>query len=142
MPSSHEIESALLLVSSDNLTLDDQSRTIRFLRPGMEINLGSIGKGYALDRVAVSIRGRIRTALLNAGASSMCAIGAGEGGAGHSGWIVGLRHPRYKNRRMATIKNSRLCRYQPAAAKSSSLSMTASAMATLSIRDPENLLEV
>jgi FAD:protein FMN transferase len=102
VPSAAEIEGARFLVSSDNLLLDDQSRTIRFLRPGMEINLGSIGKGYALDRVAASIRGRIRTALLNAGASSICAIGAG--GAGQSGWVVGLRHPRNKDQRMMQLR--------------------------------------
>ena len=96
VPSADEIESARHLVSSNKLLLDDEARTIRFLRAGMEINLGSIGKGYALDRVAASIRDRVRTALLNAGASSICAIGAG--GVGHQGWIVGLRHPRYKDR--------------------------------------------
>jgi FAD:protein FMN transferase len=102
VPSANEIESARLLVSSNKLLLGDEARTIRFLLAGMEVNLGSIGKGYALDRVAGSIRGRIRTVLLNAGASSICAIGAG--GAGQQGWIIGLRHPRYKDRRMAQLR--------------------------------------
>jgi FAD:protein FMN transferase len=102
VPAADEIESARLLVSFNQLSLDDQSRTIRFFRPGMEINLGSIGKGYALDRVATSIRVRVRTALLNAGASSICAVG--DGGDGHQGWIVGLRHPRYQDRRMAQLR--------------------------------------
>jgi thiamine biosynthesis lipoprotein len=102
VPSFDEIESAQLLVGSDKLLLDDQNRTIRFSRSGVEINLGSIGKGYVLDRVAASIRSRLRTVLLNAGASSMRAIGAG--GAGHSGWIIGLRHPRYKTRRMVQLR--------------------------------------
>ena len=29
---------------------------VRILRPGLEINLGSIGKGYALDRAAAILR--------------------------------------------------------------------------------------
>jgi len=101
LPSPDEIAEARLLVGSVQLLLDDESRTIRFLRSGVEINLGSIGKGYALDRVAASIRHRIRTALLNAGASSISAIGSGD----HSqGWSVGLRHPRHKSERLATLR--------------------------------------
>ena len=100
VPSTAEIEHLRPLVSSDNLLLDDQAGTIRFLRPDTEINLGSIGKGYALDRVAASIRGRIRTALLNAGASSICVIGAGDR---DHGWSVGLRHPCHKDKRLARL---------------------------------------
>jgi thiamine biosynthesis lipoprotein len=102
VPTDAEIRSARLLVGSDKLLLDDEARTIRFVQSGMEVNLGSIGKGYALDQVGASIRARVQTALLNAGASSICAVGAG--GAGHRGWIVGLRHPRYKDRRMAQLR--------------------------------------
>jgi len=100
VPSIDEIESARLLVGGDQLLLDAKARTIRFLRSGMEVNLGSIGKGYALDRVAASMRNRIAIALLNAGASSIRAIG---GGHLDQGWSVGLRHPRDKNQRLATL---------------------------------------
>jgi FAD:protein FMN transferase len=105
IPSTDEIEAARLLVGSSQLLLDDETRTIHFLRTGMEVNLGSIGKGFALDRVASSMRERVPIALLNAGASSFCAIGAGQRS---QGWSVGLRHPRYKNRRLATL-NLRDC---------------------------------
>jgi thiamine biosynthesis lipoprotein len=105
VPSADEIESARDLVSSTRLLLDNEARTIRFLRTGMEVNLGSIGKGYALDRVAASIQGRVGTALLNAGASSIVAIGAGGCDQGRDqGWSVGLRHPRDKNVRLATLR--------------------------------------
>jgi FAD:protein FMN transferase len=102
VPSKDELETARQLVSSDHLVLDDEARTVRFARADVEINLGSIGKGFALDCVADSIRSRVRSALLNAGASSMRAIGAG--GSGQQGWIVGLRHPRYKEKRMAQLR--------------------------------------
>jgi thiamine biosynthesis lipoprotein len=101
VPSTDEIESARLLVNSKQMLLDVETQTVRFLRPGMEVNLGSIGKGFALDRVAASIRDRVRVALLNAGASSISAIGAGNR---DQGWIVGLRHPRRKDERLATLK--------------------------------------
>ena len=102
VPGDKEMESAQSLVGSDKLLLDHESRTIRFAQLGVEINLGSIGKGYALDRVVSLIGNRVQTTLLNAGASSIRAIGSG--GRGHGGWLVGLRHPRYKNKRMALLR--------------------------------------
>jgi thiamine biosynthesis lipoprotein len=99
IPAADELEHARSLVGSDKLLLDDETRTIRFSREGMEINLGSIGKGYALDCVAASMRDRV--ALLNAGASSICAVGAGDRS---EGWSVGLRDPRNKNLRLAKLR--------------------------------------
>ena len=98
IPAAGELQHARSLVGSNALLLDQETRSVRFLWEGMEINLGSIGKGYALDRVAASIRDRIKSALLNAGASSMYAVGGGEG------WSVGLRDPRNKDRRFARLR--------------------------------------
>jgi len=52
VPSDEEQCSALEKSGMRHVVLDPRSESIRFLRPGLEINLGSIGKGYALDRVA------------------------------------------------------------------------------------------
>jgi thiamine biosynthesis lipoprotein len=101
LPDKAEIERALLSVGSDKIELDESARTVHFSKPGVEINLGSIGKGFALDRVASFVSDRIRTALLNAGASSMRAIGAGERS---EGWVVGLRHPRSKLKRLGVLR--------------------------------------
>ena len=95
IPAIEEIERVRSLVGSDKIFLRDES--IRFLREGMEINLGSIGKGYALDRIATSIRGQVASALLNAGASSMYAVG-------NESWSVGLRDPRNKYRRLGRLR--------------------------------------
>ena len=102
VPTDSEIAQARSSTGSDKLLFDHDMRTIRFARPGVEINLGSIGKGYALDRVAALIDTRVRTALLNAGASSLRAIGGGE--QRHGGLEVGLRHPRKKDQRMAVLR--------------------------------------
>lgn len=102
IPGDKEIASAQTFVGREKLLLNNESLTIRFAQPGVEINLGSIGKGYALDRVVSLISNRVHSTLLNAGASSIRAIGSGERGSG--GWSVGLRHPRYKNRRMALLR--------------------------------------
>jgi thiamine biosynthesis lipoprotein len=102
IPEADELEQARQLVGSDKLLLDHKSRTIRFERAGVEINLGSIGKGYALDRIAAQIGSRVQTALLSAGSSSIRAIGSGD--RRQSGWIVGVRHPRDKARRLAVFR--------------------------------------
>ncbi len=99
IPEPEEIEEARALVGEDKLLFDHKSRSIRFARPGVEINLGSVGKGYALDRVAATMRRRVRAALLSAGSSSMRAIGGGR-----DGWTVGVRHPADKERRLAIVR--------------------------------------
>ena len=102
IPTPDEIERARVVVGSAKLWLDTESSTVRFACPGVEINLGSIGKGYALDRCAVLLRDRVRTALLSAGSSSLRAVGSGE--RGQQGWTVGVRHPRDKRRRLAIVR--------------------------------------
>ena len=101
LPSQTEIDQAMSVVGSDKLLLDETKRTVRFAREGMAINLGSIGKGYALDSAADLMSTRVSTALLNAGSSSMRAVGKGEDG---NGWLVGLRNPRSKLRRLGVLR--------------------------------------
>lgn len=86
-----------------NVLLDSKNRMVRFLKPGVEINFGSIGKGYALDQAAERMRTHgIRNALLHGGHSSVCAIGTGpERG---RGWPVGIRHPWKPDQRLATVR--------------------------------------
>lgn len=66
----------------------DQS--IRFLKPGVRINLGGIAKGYAVEQGARLLLDRgIRHAIVTAGGDSRL-IGDRRG----QPWIVGIRHPR------------------------------------------------
>jgi len=103
IPAPDEIEEAKALVGGDKLLFDYESRAIRFAHPGVEINLGSIGKGYALDRIVATMGER--AALLSAGSSSIRAIGGGDNGRnGHDSWTVGVRHPRDKERRLAVVR--------------------------------------
>jgi len=90
------------MIGTDNLSLDLEAQTIQFRRPGMEINFGSIGKGYALDRMAVLMRSHIQSALLSAGSSSLLAVGNGERRQG--GWKVGIRHPVRRDKRIAVLR--------------------------------------
>jgi len=71
---------------SQHVRVDDEARTIRFDRSGVELNLGSIGKGYAVQRMGALLRARgVRHALVSAAASSILAIG-GRG----EGWSIDL----------------------------------------------------
>ena len=101
VPAAAEIDAAKTAVGSDKLILDGEALTVRFARAGVEINLGSIGKGYALDRMKALLRRRVKTALVNAGASSFCAIGGGRDG---RGWEIGVRHPRRQDWRLAVLR--------------------------------------
>ena len=102
IPEAEEIDAARSCVGTEKLALDRASREIRFERDGLEINLGSIGKGYALDRAAAKMRRHVKSALLSAGFSSMLAIG--KGGPRHVGWLVGVRHPLQKTKRLAVLR--------------------------------------
>lgn len=77
-----------------HLILDADGSTIAFDRPGVTINLGSIGKGYAIDRAVEVIRDHWwpSTALVHGGRSSLYALGAPPGRFGGR-WQVALRNP-------------------------------------------------
>ncbi len=98
LPSNSEIENARSLVGSEKLLLQTASSTVQFNQPGVEINLGSIGKGYALDVVSAHFKRSNEPALLSAGASSFLATGS------ERAWLVGVRHPRAKQKRLASVR--------------------------------------
>jgi thiamine biosynthesis lipoprotein len=104
VPSDAERAAALERVGMRHVVLDPETRSVRFLRPGLEINLGSIGKGYALDRAAAILRDRwnLPQALLHGGHSSVYAIGTEPGD--QRGWAVGLSHPWEPGRRIALLR--------------------------------------
>jgi thiamine biosynthesis lipoprotein len=103
IPSEDDLRAALQCVGSQHVTLDVAKRTIRFERPGVELNLGAIGKGYALDRAAelLSAEG-VHDFLLHGGQSSVLARGAHAGRS--DGWSVGLADPLRPDRRLAEIR--------------------------------------
>jgi thiamine biosynthesis lipoprotein len=86
LPDTAALNDARSRVGFNHVCLDAGSRTVRFTRAGLELNLGAIGKGYALDRVAETMRrGGAAHALMSAGRSSMLAIGGRR-----AGWFVEL----------------------------------------------------
>lgn len=99
LPAPEEIASARARVGMEAVELDAERRTVRFLRPGMELNVGSIGKGYALARVAELLRERgVRHALVSAAGSSVLALGGRE-----DGWLVDVRSRQVQRPRLARL---------------------------------------
>src|SRR5262249_61506626 len=86
-----------------NVLLGRQGRTVGFRVPGVEIHLGSIGKGYALDEAAGLMRQQcnVSSALLHGGHSSVLAVGGQPGR--DRGWEVGLTHPWEPDRRLGVV---------------------------------------
>lgn len=93
IPTGAELNAAMTRTGFRHVILDAETCEVRFTRPGVELNLGAVGKGYALDRAAELLRAEfgIRSALLHAGGSSVRAVGVPPNDL--RGWKVAVRHP-------------------------------------------------
>jgi FAD:protein FMN transferase len=95
-------------IGFQHVVLDAERATVSYLRRGLEINLGSIGKGYGLDRAAQLAN--TPNMLLHGGHSSVLALG--DEMPNQRGWTIGLTDPQrpecrrgllhLRNRGMAT----------------------------------------
>jgi thiamine biosynthesis lipoprotein len=98
-PTEAEIAAALPAINWRHVVVDRQASTVRFLKPGMRIDLGGIAKGYAVDRCIGLLRERgITSASVSAGGDSRL-LGDRRG----RPWIVGIRHPDDRERVIARI---------------------------------------
>lgn len=101
-PTTRELERVRARVGYALLILDDEKKTISFAKPGVEVDLGGIAKGYAIDRaVEILRRYGITSALLSAGESTIYALGAPPGKAF---WSVSLRDPKHPQKMMAVLR--------------------------------------
>ena len=91
VPSQVELLDVLKRTGFHHVKLDSETRSIRFDEPGIELDLGAIGKGYAVDRVIEILRENgIDCALVSSGTSSIYALGAPPG---QKGWEISICHP-------------------------------------------------
>jgi thiamine biosynthesis lipoprotein len=102
VPSVAERTAAMSQTGMRHVILDARVRAVSYLRQGLEINLGGIGKGYALDRAAEVMRNRgVSVGMLHGGMSSVLALGAPPNEA--RGWLVSLRHPWAEGRSLGEV---------------------------------------
>ena len=88
-PTDEQIRGALPGVNFRHLHLDAAMHSVRFERAGMRIDLGGIGKGYAVDRgIGILQSLGVAHAEVTAGGDARI-IGDHMG----KPWIVGIRHP-------------------------------------------------
>lgn len=101
LPTTDELAAGLELVGMSRVEFDESRNAIRFPRAGMQFNLGSIGKGYALDRAAeVLADGGVDEYLLHGGKSSLLGRGTHNG---LPGWPIGISNPLFPEKTLATI---------------------------------------
>jgi thiamine biosynthesis lipoprotein len=90
LPDQKLLQAALGRVGYEKLELY-AGREAQLRVAGMNIDLGGIGKGYAVDRAAAKLKAAgIRSALINFGGSSMLALGAPPA---QRGWRIALQTP-------------------------------------------------
>ncbi|NDC54388.1 MAG: FAD:protein FMN transferase [Planctomycetia bacterium] len=104
-PSATALAAARERSGLDLVEFDEAAGRVRFRRQGVELNLGAIGKGWAIDRAVAALRAAgVPSALVHGGQSSVRALGVqGPATPGRRGWKVGLRHPLRPAERLATI---------------------------------------
>lgn len=91
LPTSDAIEQARNACGWQNLLLDETECTVSFAKPGMMLDLGAIGKGYAVDAAMSLLReAGVENALLHGGASTIYGLGVAP--EGHP-WRVSLEYP-------------------------------------------------
>lgn len=80
----------------DRLLLDENNHSVQLLSDSIHLDLGGIGKGYALDRMAeLLLEWEIPSALIHGGMSSVLALAEPPG---EQGWPVTLSNPQNKKR--------------------------------------------
>ncbi len=91
LPNQDEIAEARSKVGFEKLKLDGQDRTVRFAVEGMQLDLGGIAKGYAVDKAVETMQthGAIG-GMVDLGGDIRC-FGAPFKGREH--WVIGLQNP-------------------------------------------------
>lgn len=89
-PSRERVQALLPLWNYQNIVLDEEKSTVFLKRKGMQIGLGGVAKGYALDRAGELLQA--------AGFDNYLIYGGGQvlthGKKGDRPWRVGVQHPR------------------------------------------------
>lgn len=107
VPSSSELMQTRAIVGMNHVRLDESAFTVSFDAPGVEIDLGAIGKGYAVDCAVEILRGAgIVSALIHGGTSTVCALGNPPD---EDGWNIAVNRGGETTQRLVfTLRDSSL----------------------------------
>jgi FAD:protein FMN transferase len=102
LPHRAEVRAALGQIGYRNIELDPASRTVHFVRHGVSLDPGGVGKGYAVDKmVGVLRKSGIACALVSGGGSSI--YGMGTPPDNPKGWYVRVRDPKDEKKTAAEV---------------------------------------
>ncbi len=102
VPEASELKSVMAQVGFKHVALNERTHAVRFDREGVELDLGGIAKGYAVDRAAEILRASgVSSAYITSGSSSICAIGAPPG---QTAWRVEVSDPLDRSHRLGAIE--------------------------------------
>ncbi len=91
VPDQESIRRALDVVGMAHILLDPGDHTVRFDGPGVMVDLGAVGKGYAIERAVEVLREcGVTSALIHGGTSTVYAIGSPPD---QDAWRVGIADP-------------------------------------------------
>jgi thiamine biosynthesis lipoprotein len=100
-PTEEELSLARKSTGTDLLRLNAEEHSVEVLAEGVQVDLGGIGKGFAVDQMAKLLREwSIDVALIHGGYSSVLAL---DGPANMKGWPVTLSHPGKGKRTLAKV---------------------------------------
>jgi thiamine biosynthesis lipoprotein len=90
LPSEQDLAGARSLVGPDKIALDMEAGTVARIADGVQVDLGGIAKGYALDLAGEAMRNAGATSALVDVGGDVLAIGVNQSG---KPWRVGIKHP-------------------------------------------------
>ena len=101
LPADEEIAAVRERIGYRHVILDEHNQTVWFGRPGVELDLGGIAKGYAVDRAVAVLRAHgVPAALVSAGGSTTYGMGAPPG---ERAWSVSVSDPVRTSRTALTV---------------------------------------
>ncbi|WP_058300840.1 FAD:protein FMN transferase [Gorillibacterium timonense] len=89
-PADSDIAKSLALVNYKEVTLDEANQTVKLNKPGMSLDIGGTGKGYAADLIAEYLESQgFHSAIIDMG-GNLLTVGQKPDG---SDWNIGIQNP-------------------------------------------------
>ncbi|HJU05072.1 MAG TPA: FAD:protein FMN transferase [Nitrospiraceae bacterium] len=101
IPDTEELDRLQRLLDLSEVQIDEQRRTVFLTRPGMRIDVGGIGKGFAADQAVARMREAGASAGVVAVSGDIKTFGRIQNG---QPFLFGIRHPRREDALLARVE--------------------------------------